>query len=120
MKCVRWTVPAGNVQYVVDGGALLQRIPWKQGETYTAIINTYAKYVTRKYGRSIVVLDGYEAGPSIKDAVHLKRTAGAVGPTVHFILNMVMKCEKRDFLNITTNKQHFINLLAAKLKRERC
>ena len=66
------------------------------------------------------MFDGYEAGPSTKDAVHLKRTAGAVGPTVHFTLNMVLKCKKRDFLNNTTNKQRFINLLAAKLKREGC
>ena len=120
MKSVQQTGPAGEIQYVVDGGALLQRIPWKQGQTYKTIINNQAEYVNRKYGRAIVVFDGYEGGPSTKDAVHLKRTAGAVGPTVNFTLNMVMKCKKTDFLNNTTNKQCFINLLAAQLKINGC
>jgi len=36
------TVLPQNVQYVLDGGALLHRIPWNSGETYEGIsITTY-------------------------------------------------------------------------------
>ena len=50
---------SGQVQYVLDGGALLQRIPWKKGVTYSEILGTYTEYVTRKYGHAIVVFDDY-------------------------------------------------------------
>ena len=33
------------VRYVLDGGALLHRIPWSRGSTYESIIETYSKYV---------------------------------------------------------------------------
>ena len=48
---------SGQVQYVLDGGALLQRIPWKKGAKYSEILGTYTEYVTRKYGQAIVVLN---------------------------------------------------------------
>lgn len=40
-------VPAENVvdgsQYILDGGALLQRIPWSQGSTYKDICHIYTR-----------------------------------------------------------------------------
>ena len=41
-------IPAvsGQVQYVLDGRALLQHIPWKKGVTYSEILGTCTKYVT--------------------------------------------------------------------------
>ena len=56
----------GQVQYVLDGGALVQRIPWTSGSTYNNICRLYTEYVTRKYGEAIVVFNGYE-GTSTKD-----------------------------------------------------
>ena len=38
---VRNTVLPQNVQYVLDGGALLHRIPWNSGETYEGICSRY-------------------------------------------------------------------------------
>ena len=62
-------VLTGEVQYVVDGGCLLQRIPWTWGTTYREICTVYKEYVTKEYGEAIVVFDGYGES-STKDMVH--------------------------------------------------
>ena len=59
----------GPVNFVLDGGALLQRIPWSRGSLYKDIFKSYSEYVTRKYGEAVIVFDGYE-GPSTKDMTH--------------------------------------------------
>ena len=61
--------PSETVQYVLDGGALLHRISWTVGATYDQICEQYSAYVIRKYGRAIVVFDGYNDTPSTKDSV---------------------------------------------------
>lgn len=58
-----------DVQHVLDGGPLLQRLPWPRGTTYSAIAKLYTDYVQKKYGRSTnMVFDGYEGGPLTKDS----------------------------------------------------
>ena len=43
------TEPTGDIQYVLDGGALLHRIPWPRGSpTYRELFLLYCNYVTRK------------------------------------------------------------------------
>ena len=49
----------GEVQYVLDGGALIQRIPWTRGATYQEICSVYARYVSKKCEKAVVVFDGY-------------------------------------------------------------
>ncbi|KAL9983208.1 hypothetical protein ACROYT_G005347 [Oculina patagonica] len=56
--------------YLLDGGALLHRIPWPRGETYDTICSRYLTYVINKYRSGTVVFDGYESGPSTKDRTH--------------------------------------------------
>ena len=57
--------------HVLDGGSVLHRVPWKPGETYGRIAESYADFIVRHYGSgAIVVFDGYEDGPSIKDVIH--------------------------------------------------
>ena len=54
------TGPKGEVQYVLDGGALLHRIPWSRGvPKYREIYDMYCQYVTGKYG-AVVIFDGYK------------------------------------------------------------
>ena len=60
-----------NLQYVLDGGALLQKIPWSRGSTFASIIGTYVRYITQRYRNPVVVFDGYVSGPSTKDVTHL-------------------------------------------------
>ena len=41
--------PPDQVQYVLDGGALLHRIPWKKGTSWDEIMSMYTKYVIHNY-----------------------------------------------------------------------
>lgn len=53
------TGPKGEVQYVLDGGALLHQIPWPRGfPKYREICDMYCQYVTKNYGAAIVTFDG--------------------------------------------------------------
>ena len=82
---------AGEMNHVIDGGSLLQRIPWKRDETFNSITKGYVEYIQQKFTNPIVVFDGYNAGPGIKDTAHLRRTKGLVGPKVNFIGGMQRK-----------------------------
>jgi hypothetical protein len=45
------TEPSGEVQYVLDGGALLLRIPWERGSTYDEICQQYVSYIEKHYNQ---------------------------------------------------------------------
>ena len=41
--------PSGDVRYVLDGGALLHRIPWPRGSpTYKEVCILYCNYIEKK------------------------------------------------------------------------
>ncbi|MCG8032824.1 MAG: hypothetical protein JAZ03_11705 [Candidatus Thiodiazotropha taylori] len=80
----------------------------------------YVDYVNRKYRNAAVVFDGYEDGPSTKDATHLRRTGASVGPKVNFSSDMVITSRKEEFLANQDNKQRFIHLLSEKLLDAGC
>ena len=103
--------PSQNFKYVLDGGALLHRIPWQLGDTYDKILQDYGNYVTKHYGPRVVVFAGYEARPSTKDSTHQCRT-GCEGRKVTFNLSMKLQLKKDDFLSNKENKQRFLGLLA--------
>ena len=118
----KWHTPPpidDAVQYVLDGGSLLQRIPWSRGQTYDDVLNFYANYAL-KYGKPIVVFDGYDSGPTTKDATHQRRQAGGVGPLINFTTNMVITTKKDVFLSNDSNKQRFLHLLGLKLESVGC
>ena len=112
--------PSGDVQYVLDGGALLHRIPWERGSTYDEICQHYVCYVEKHYKRPIVVFDGYLHGPSTKDATQQCRTRGNMGTVTLFESSMKFNSRKDDFLSNKENKQRFINLLSNHLERHGC
>ncbi|MES9882763.1 MAG: hypothetical protein ABW185_17995 [Sedimenticola sp.] len=102
-----------DVQYVIDGGALLHRIPWNNGETYDTICSHYTRYVSEKYNRqAVIVFDGYESGPSTKYVAHGKRAKSSTTVPVHFTKDMICSMKKDELLSSTANKQRFINLLS--------
>ena len=102
----------GDCKYVLDGGALLQRIPWPRGFTYESIYDLYVKYVTEKYGySSVVVFDGYTESPSTKDTAHIRRSKGQIGNTINVSNDMTLDMKKDVFLSNTTNTQKFITNL---------
>ena len=62
-----------NIHYVLDGGALIHRLPWEVDQTYNDIVHMYTSYVTTKYITCVVVFYGYSDRPSTKDAAHARR-----------------------------------------------
>ena len=60
-------------QYVLDGGALLYRIPWSHGCNFKIICQLYVNYVIGRFGKAFIVFDGYNDGPSVKDSAHQRR-----------------------------------------------
>lgn len=109
----------GNIQYVLDGGALLHRIPWSHGATYKEICNRYTEYVTRKYKDAIVVFDGYST-TNTKDVTHQRRAKGKTSMTVTFTADMPVTTRKEHFLANKENKQRFIFMLSEELQKKNC
>ena len=107
-----------DVQFVIDGGSLLQRLqwPWKRVSIFETIIGAYVHFVTIHYPRALVVFDRYASGPSTKDMTHLRRTKGQKGATAHFSTDMVLQTSKEQFLVNKENKQRFISALGAALE----
>ena len=103
MKEEQWK-PRGDVQYALDGGALLHRVPWLRGSTYDSVSHLYVRYVTQKYGAAAIVFDSYNDDPTTEDATHLQTTGDCAAMTVHFASGMMIKSEKDEFLNNKANK----------------
>ena len=77
-------------------------------------------YVIRKYGRAIVVFDGYSDKPSTKDCAYMRRSGGTIGVTVHFTSSMALHTKKEEFLSNKHNKQRLIALLSQRLEQAGC
>ena len=105
-----------NVEYVLDGSALLQRLPWKRGMTYSAICDLYVDYVKSNYKNAIVVFDGYEGGPTTKDTAHFRRTRGCTSTPVKFTEDMTLTLKQDLFLKNKESKQAFIKMLGNQLQ----
>ena len=114
------SLPLGEVQYVLDGGALLHRVVWNRGLTYDEICKQYVSYVKKHYGKPTVVFDGYLSGASTKDVTQQRRAGLRVGVPVQVSGSMVFNGKKQDFLANKENKQQFITLLDGHLRRYGC
>ncbi len=109
-----------DIQYVLDGGALLYRIVWPHTATYRDVIMMYVRYVVTKYGTPVVVFDGYEAAYSTKNLTQEKRSGGKASPIVSFTEDMVLTIKKDLFLTNKVNKQKFIYMLGEHLSMAGC
>ena len=69
--------------YVIDGGWLLQKIPWETKVTYEVVCN-----VIQNFGKGHIVFDGYSGGPSMKYIVHVKRSKGMQCINIQFTESM--------------------------------
>lgn len=106
-------VPAAECN-VLDGGSLLQRLPWTQGQTYKQIISSYICMV-KKYIYPIVVFDGY-LQETIKIVAHQRR--GQFSDKVKLAIDLPLKMEKNTFLQNKGNKQAFIDMLSDEMRKE--
>ena len=109
-----------DIQFVLDGGSLVQRVPWTRGTTFSTICNAYVNYVRGKYHDAVVVFDGYRSGPTTKDTAHLRRTKGITGAKVYFNENTPFKTKKEQFLSNSENKQELIFMLSRFLEANGC
>ncbi|KAK4304743.1 hypothetical protein Pmani_023319 [Petrolisthes manimaculis] len=106
--------------HVLDGGSLLHQVPWKHGQNYGVIAQSYADFTVRHYGSATtVVFDGYEEGPSIKDNTHQRRGHNS-HPIVHFTADTEFSGKKEEFLSKDVNKQTLIKMIIAELRRSDC
>ena len=109
-----------TAKYVLDGGALLHRIPWPKGSpTYKEVCMVYCDYVTRKYGHALIIFDGYESA-NTKDMVHKKHSSGKISNQINFTEEMKVIVKKEVFRTNTVNKQRFINMLGKHLAESNC
>lgn len=116
------THKTGATQFVLDGGSLLQRLPWPSAESYSNIANIYVNYVQRKYGSTstLIVFDGYKGGPTTKDVTHQRRSKGHVEPTITFTNDMICRSQKDKFLTNKANKTLIIDLIGDRLQAAGC
>jgi len=90
--------------YVLDGGSLLHRLKWKEGSTYSSIVDNYSSFTVKLYGKATVVFDGYNGRPSTKDNKHLRRRS-SVANNVNIREATQFVWKMQDFLANETNKQ---------------
>lgn len=109
-------LPVSDRVTVVDGGWLLQQVPWKIGDTYDSICDSYVSFVTRRCTSPTVVFDGYSAGPTTKDATHNRRCKGSQHQVIDFSLGMKLQKKKEEFLSNSQNKQRIISYIGEKLR----
>ena len=114
--CVITQDPPG-VHHVVDGGALLQRIPWPRHASYDDICQLYGNYVQSHYQTATIIFDTYTSGPSTKDEAHQRRSGSEMCVNVQFKRDMQFSMKKKPFLANTSNKQEFLNLLGTELDK---
>ena len=114
--CVVKERPIG-VAYTIDGGALLQRLPWPRSVSYADLCQLYIQFVNSHYNNAHIVFDGYGTGPSTKDETHQRRTGSEMGVDVDFTPDMLLKMKKKPFLANERNKQKFIDLLGAEMEK---
>ena len=108
-----------NKQYVIDGGALLHKIPWEKQKPIKAIIQAYRDFVRKNYGCPLVVFDGYETS-STKDMTHRRRKKGQTGVEVTFNEQTILVVSKDVFLINDSNKKNLISMLAKGLEDDGC
>ena len=102
--------------YVLDGGALLQRVTWSKGMQFKDITSEYSKYIIRNYGLACIVFDGYDDALSLKSTEHQRRTMkNGSSRSVVICEENESPYTKERFLSNTENKKSLISLLSTKL-----
>ncbi|XP_046863526.1 uncharacterized protein LOC124457296 [Xenia sp. Carnegie-2017] len=112
--------PVGETKFVIDGGALLHRVPWPKKASYKELCQKYCHYVKQKYGAgSCIVFDGYD-NPSTKNMAQQRRSSGKVGATVSFEADMKITMKTDVFLANIHNKKRLIPTLRNYLDLNGC
>jgi hypothetical protein len=112
---VHEAVDQSNMQYVLDGGSLLQSAMAKTG-TYVDAVECYFKHMRYiNKNTTAVEFDGYEIGPSTKDHEHCRRSCKSY-TSVKLTDSAVMHPNQQAFLASAANKGQFIAILGPELQ----
>lgn len=108
-----------ELTYVIDGGFLLHKVRWSPTMQVSDVLPLFLKYITSLGILVSVVFDGYEAGPSIKDQEHTRRSlkAGQVAPDRQLTKEIKNTGNQEAFLSNVNNKMALINLLTDYLQQ---
>lgn len=107
-----------DYQYVIDGGMLLQKVPWKTGILFAAVASNYIAYLKSNYGDNLtVVFDGYD-DLTTKTSERDRRSKKFISVEYRFDKNTKVAVEKGKFLSNNINKKNFIKLLHDSLVQE--
>jgi len=102
--------------HVLDGGALLHKVRWEVKSTFQEVCAQYSRYVQKKYGKCLIVFDGYNDCPSTKDHEHSRRSLKKkCSAKVRCSDTNRITMRQDDFLSRSENKAWFIELLSAHL-----
>lgn len=97
--------------FVIDGGMLLHRVKWRQGQTFHSICTSYVDYLQRNYdGEVIVVFDGYK-DDGVKSMERTRRTLKESCIDIVFSEEMSLTITQQKFLSNNRNKERLINML---------
>ena len=104
---------------VIDGGALLHRIPWTKNSQIDEIKASYLNFVSQglkspNSNSKMVVFDGYLES-STKDYCHIKRHP-VQGMRIQFDEQTKILSKKTTFLSNPKNKEQFVDSLAQTLE----
>ena len=103
---------------IIDGGHLLQTVPWPKEGTYGDVCNEYIAYVSNHFGQyATCVFDDYDNPDSSKRSEQDRRVVGNICPSIAFNdVTSLSKHNKKEFLNNRENKKKFIKLLLSTLQ----
>lgn len=97
-----------EVGIVMDGGFLLDSVPWPRKGTYGDIIQNYCTYVINKYGRnSTVVFDGYLSEATTKGEEQARRSGKNSSCNIEFDKTQYVSPKKSLFFQTKTIRKHF-------------
>lgn len=102
--------------FVVDGGALLHRVCWIKGMSFSEIGKLYVDYIRKHYGKATVVFDGYKE-LSTKSCEHQRRAGnGARCPDIEIVESNKVQFPQERFLSNESNKDQIIKLILTFLR----
>ncbi|WAR09456.1 hypothetical protein MAR_019414 [Mya arenaria] len=85
---------------------------WCTCSEYPIYTWIHVQFVTRKYGETTVVFNGYE-GTSTKAMIYQWQASGTTSPTVTFYVDMPSTMKEDEFIGNNINKQQFLTCSVA-------
>lgn len=106
------SVPTDAV-YVLDDGAILQRLPWPYQTAYANLSSLYLQYVHRYYSHAVVLFMEGAPLPRVKHTRDVQAHTTSVQKSISSQMHVAMK---KAFLAKPQKKQRFLNFNNIKLE----